>query len=802
MSYFIKFLSKYSWVILLLFIILGGLSFKPGIKLIGSVDTGLKRLLPDHHPSVKVGEEIDRKFFSSGGGGGGDLIVIVSSEEKANSLRLLKDLVKFYEKHPDVERVQFEKNKNDDDSKQLMFLEVEELEDIRDKLDRQIQRRKLGNLFIDLEESDEENPNDQKLDILSEYRERYQTGLDKFYYTNQEETDFAFWIYPKNKDTSLQFYQEFFDLISKYTQEFDFSKYTPESKIYYAGSIKTRIDEYSTLMGDLKIAGIISLSGIFLILMIYFRSVLAVLCLLIPLILSLIFTFKISTFFIDKLNIITSFLFSILLGLGVDVGIHLFSRFIEERKSGKSLEDSLYQMLSHTGRSASMGIITTMVIFIILITNDFKGFSEFGWIAALGLASTLFTFLVFFPALLSGCDRIEFLKSRILKARINSKESSSKKTFNIPIKKIFIMVSLAGLILTAFIPFSKFEWDYGALRMRVPQTVIAKEKLKLINPRVNRPAVLQIENEEDAISLKKYFKDIKNEKEELSPVQRFFSSYDLLPKNQDRKMEVLQEIDFLLSDDIFESADQEDIDLINEFRESIAKTRKVKPEEVTRESKKNFYGNPPYDNEQIAYVFPAPKLELDDGRNAINFFHAAHEVKLKNKTFYATSNSMIFADVLITMFSDIEKTVLISIIFILLIIFLDFRSVKRTLMIFLSLIFGLVTMTGLVTIFGWKFSFFNMVTLPVVLGMGVDNSIHFMHRYLETKSISEALSTTGRAGILATLTTMVGYSGLISAHHPGLESIGYFAVIGMACCLVGSFIFLPLFIKVFSNKRS
>ena len=64
----------------------------------------------------------------------------------------------------------------------------------------------------------------------------------------------------------------------------------------------------------------------------------------------------------------------------------------------------------------------------------------------------------------------------------------------------------------------------------------------------------------------------------------------------------------------------------------------------------------------------------------------------------------------------------------------------------------------------------------------------------------KALFTSGSAALMASLTTMLGYAGLVFAHHPGLRSIGILAVIGMGTCMVSSLVFLPAFLQVLSVR--
>lgn len=96
-----------------------------------------------------------------------------------------------------------------------------------------------------------------------------------------------------------------------------------------------------------------------------------------------------------------------------------------------------------------------------------------------------------------------------------------------------------------------------------------------------------------------------------------------------------------------------------------------------------------------------------------------------------------------------------------------------------------------------------MIIIPAMIGMGVDNSVHVVHRFDEIgrKSIINVLKTSGGAALMASLTTILGYSGMCFTRHPGLSSIGWMAIIGMGTCLLGSLVVLPLLLQLFLRKE-
>ena len=139
-----------------------------------------------------------------------------------------------------------------------------------------------------------------------------------------------------------------------------------------------------------------------------------------------------------------------------------------------------------------------------------------------------------------------------------------------------------------------------------------------------------------------------------------------------------------------------------------------------------------------------------------------------------------------------------------LVVFLDFRSIKAALFVLAPLAIGVLWMGAVMFLFGMKLNFFNIVVLPSVIGIGVDNGVHIYHRYSEEGkgSLYYVLKTTGLAITMTTLTTIVGYSGLILANHPGLNSIGDLAVIGISLTFVAAMLVLPSLLQFFEGRNA
>ena len=94
-----------------------------------------------------------------------------------------------------------------------------------------------------------------------------------------------------------------------------------------------------------------------------------------------------------------------------------------------------------------------------------------------------------------------------------------------------------------------------------------------------------------------------------------------------------------------------------------------------------------------------------------------------------------------------------------------------------------------------------MISLPLMLGMGVDNGINIVYDFRRQTDRYRISPSTAVAVILNTLTTMVGFAVLMLADHRGLQSLGRVLTIGMSCCLVSSLVILPAFLAWITRNR-
>ena len=96
---------------------------------------------------------------------------------------------------------------------------------------------------------------------------------------------------------------------------------------------------------------------------------------------------------------------------------------------------------------------------------------------------------------------------------------------------------------------------------------------------------------------------------------------------------------------------------------------------------------------------------------------------------------------------------------------------------------------------GIDFNFANIIALPLLLGLGVDNGVHMVHRARTEQTVESLLQTsTARAILFSSLTTLLSFGNLAFSPHYGTASMGWILTIGVAFVIIATLFILPAFL--------
>lgn len=132
----------------------------------------------------------------------------------------------------------------------------------------------------------------------------------------------------------------------------------------------------------------------------------------------------------------------------------------------------------------------------------------------------------------------------------------------------------------------------------------------------------------------------------------------------------------------------------------------------------------------------------------------------------------------------------------------DSASVRNTFLTLLPPLGGGFLMFGLLGIFKIDFNPANLIVLPLILGIGVDDGVHVIHDYRHSLGRYETSASTINAITLTSLTSMVGFGSMVVAAHQGLVSLGMVLVIGVGSCLFVSLVTLPAILTLIDHRNN
>ncbi len=151
---------------------------------------------------------------------------------------------------------------------------------------------------------------------------------------------------------------------------------------------------------------------------------------------------------------------------------------------------------------------------------------------------------------------------------------------------------------------------------------------------------------------------------------------------------------------------------------------------------------------------------------------------------------------------DGVRSAIVAIIVVFFILLIDFRNVKLVILTMITLLLSFLTLFGFMALAGIKFDFINIIVVPLLIGIGVDDAVHINHRYLyEGKGrMKVVIGKTGTALMITSLTTIVGFASFIPSVMRAMRSTGIVLSLAMAIAFLFSVLVHPGLLIIVSEK--
>ena len=620
-------------------------------------------------------------------------------------------------------------------------------------------------------------------------------------------------------------------------------------------------DEVGIIRGGLMRSGIATGIGIFVLFWFFFRSFRQSVVAGLPMLLGIMFSLAFVRVAYGGLNLITSSFLSVLMGLGIDFPVHWLSRFNEFKRVGVPLQEAIQKSIARAGPAILTGAVTTALTFLSMATTEFTAFAELGVITAVGLLVMLIVTFCVAPAVLGLWGQ----RPQVHSTKLPGLTSLTLWVEKAPRSIILGCVALAllGALGLNQIRFNYRYFDFLPRGSESAEALLLLEKSPSFGPGfaniithsieearemkkklLELPSVGSVHSASDALPPLEgkrihFLEDIMTELGNKVPDfksagNRPLNSQDLsvLVRTIQVHIQKIKDVLKVLGRDTQEAnvalgataSIIKRLDVIgsgadgrlSDFSVSLANVMHrafSSAQKILERGHYQIMDLPPILRQRFVskksdslalYVYPSGNIW--NREVAANFAKELETVDPNVSGFAITLHT--HSQMIINGF---KKVALLAAFIILAILWWDFRDFQPVLLTIIPVTTGWLWMLGIMSTFNINFNAANVVVLPLVLGIGVDAGVHLVHRFKQSAQLrggvahlEDLLQGTGSAVIVASITTMVGFAGLMLSEHGAMFSLGLIMVIGILCCLLACLILLPAILVAFglANTQS
>ncbi len=760
-------------------------------------------LLPEHFRSVS-----DLKKIIERVGGTGNLFIAIESPDVKASQRFADDVVKLLkEKYKENFRYvdyKIDEIKDFYEKNAALYMSLEELEDISDRLQKKINALKMKKnpLFVDISGNIDKDAEIKFDDIEEKYKkktESYTKYIDG-YYTGEDGRLLAIIAKPFGKSMDMTESKSLLSRLEKDINSLSPAKYHQDLKFAFTGSYKISLEEYETLKKDIFGTAFLCLLLIGLIIFIFFRNIITVLLLGINITVAVFIIFAITYLTIGYVNTVTAFMGAIIAGTGINYGIIMLARFYEERRLNNGVKEALQNTIIGTmiGTIGASG--TTAIAFGIFLIAEVKSFVQFGFIGLIGIFLAWLLAYSLLPAMLVIIEK-RFPSDKAGEVFLRERKSGIYPfigRIKIPFLLInIVFTALSIFFLIRFIP-NALEYNMQNLRTKSSMesgTAVLDHRVSKIMGTSLTPSIILSESIEEGRMICNVLLKKKEELKDQAGINDCKSILSYIPEDQDEKLEIIKDMRKLLKDDTINLLNEDEKKKVLDFKKYL-NPKKVEINDLPEPIKRQ-YTDKQGEIGKFVYVTPAKGKNLWNAENLFRFTDMIREVKLENgKVVTSSGDAIVFADLLRLIEKDGPVTTLASLCGVLILVILLLRSLKHILLVSTALLFGVIWMLGFISIFDLKLNFFNFVVLPMTFGVSVDYAFNIVQRYKQEgkASLEKVISRIGPAVLLCSLTTQIGYGVLLTGDSLALRGFGKIALIGEFTCIFNALIVLPAMI--------
>jgi hypothetical protein len=582
------------------------------------------------------------------------------------------------------------------------------------------------------------------------------------------------------------------------------------------------------------------------------RPVKATICLMVGLGYTLAFT----TLTVGHLNILTITFVPMLIGLAIDYAVHLITRYEEELHHGKSEHEAITKALVFTGQGIFTGALTTAGAFLAMYFTHFQGIKEMGIICGGGLLVCLVPMLTMLPVLL--------LRGRqnVLDHQIHDDDRRARiENFWLQ-RPVLVTAIIASLCVAALFEARKVYFDYNLIKMQSPSlssVVFEQTLLDSADKSLLYGAVLA-DSLTNAVTLQAQIEKLPTVAETQPPFYK-----DFLAPDQGEKRQLIAEVKAEVAPLKFNAPDLQPVNIedlsgtifytscylnlaaqevgtndpalagqLNSLGQSITDLRKVMlggdqvkqaayadklakfQQALLADLRDTFQLLQQQDDTAPPRVEDLPpalhhRFVGVNGKFLIQVYPKqdvwqrapqekfVQELRTVDPNVTGTPVQLYEYETLLK--NSYVQAAWYSLAAIAFMVLFHFRSFSAVILALLPVAIGTLWLAGLMGWAGVPVNLANIMTLPLVIGIGVTNGIHILNRYAEEGTPGILSRSTGKAVLVSGLTAIAGFGSLMLAEHRGIRSLGIIMSAGIATCMIAGLTFLPALLSLIGRWR-
>lgn len=634
-------------------------------------------------------------------------------------------------------------------------------------------------------------------------------------------------------------------------REMGFSGHTAQT-LRITGEVALAHDELDSAMHGAQDAGVLALVMVAVVLSLAFRSAGAIVTVILSLIIGLLLTAAFATVAVGHLNLISIAFAVLYIGLGVDYAIHFILRLEEIRTSGESISSALYKAGGDMGQSLLICALTTAIGFYAFMPTTYRGVAELGLISGSGMLISFLVTMTLLPAM----QRI-FI-TRMKPQSIAHQSSNTLLDWPRHAAK-WVYGATAAAVIASAMALPHIRFDYNLLNLNNPRAESITTFQELLKSPEESPWYINIlvDNPQKTEQISQHLR-------KLPEVDKVVSILDLVPENQEEKYQLIEEMAMILGPISFSStafliADHYTVpeqraalqrlaaalerfiaeqpahavhasasklhlsltnllahldtlgqekgsflraaghDLLSLLPDSIQRLQlALSAEPFNRQDLPVSVSELWHSHDNVYRIAVYPKENINDN-DALRRFVRAVQTIAPDATGVPVI-SLEAGEAVVDAFIHAFSLALLGVI---LTIWIMLRSIASTLLALTPLLLAALFTGAGTVLFDLPFNFANIIALPLLLGIGIDSSLHMVYRSRNSGETHDNLlhTSTARAIFYSALTTLAGFGSLMFSTHQGTASMGLLLTIGLFLTLICVLIILPVLLQSFGKVK-